>query len=351
MEENIERLKSILQDCTLCPRRCRVDRTRGAKGFCDLDDRLRVERTLPHHGEEPPLSGHRGAGTIFFSSCNLKCSYCQNHQISHRANGSFLGVDGLVRAMLDLQARGCHNVEAVTPTPQLPGLAEAIFCARGSGLTVPVVFNCGGYEDPGILRLAEGLVNVYLPDFKYGDDRLAEELSGVGDYTRFASASLEEMIRQAGCGLQRENGLAVQGVVVRHLILPGHIENSFAALKRLRFILPQTVPISLMSQYSPVPSVKDHPLLSRRISKEEYERVVHFALDLGFEELFVQDVDEKALSPDFSRENPFDWQGAESLNPMISAGNVPRHDEPKSGNPPLSFLLPQAPPYGRAEKE
>jgi len=307
MEENIERLKAILKDCTLCPRRCGVDRTRGERGFCGLDGRIHVDRALAHHGEEPPLSGSRGAGTIFFSSCNLRCSYCQNYQISHAAGGSLLEADELALMMLRLQEEGCHNVEVVTPMPQLPEIAPAFLLARRNGLNLPLVFNCGGYEDPDILRLLEGLVDVYLPDFKYGDDRLAEELSGVGDYSHCALSSLQEMIRQVGDELQSAEGIAVRGVIVRHLILPGHVENSLSALKILRSVVPLTVPLSLMSQYSPIPSVKDHPLLGRRITREEYERVVNLALDLGFDELFVQDVDERTLSPDFAKENPFDW--------------------------------------------
>jgi len=307
MEANIEPLKEILKNCTLCPRRCRVDRTRREKGFSGLDDRLRVDRALAHHGEEPPLSGSRGAGTIFFSSCNLRCSYCQNHQISHRAGGGLLDAEGLVRIMLRLQEEGCHNIEAVTPTPQIPGIAAAVSLARRSGLRLPFVFNCGGYEDPDVLRLIEGLVDVYLPDFKYGDDRVAGSFSGIGDYSSRAAAAIEEMVRQAGGGLDLEEGIAIRGVIVRHLILPGHVENSLAALERLRAIAPRTLPLSLMSQYSPIPPVKDHPLIGRRITKEEYERVVNFALDLGFEELFVQEVDDRALSPDFTKDDPFDW--------------------------------------------
>jgi putative pyruvate formate lyase activating enzyme len=305
--EGLSLLKAVLKRCVFCPRKCRVDRTFGERGFCGLACEIIVSHALPHHGEEPPISGDRGAGTVFFSSCNLGCCYCQNYQISQALRGRRLSTEGLSRAMLDLWKSGCHNIEAVTPTPQLFRLVEAFLKARGEGLDIPLVYNCGGYENPDMLRLLEGVVDVYLPDFKYGSEEDALELSRVADYPRWALESLKEMMRQAGDSLVTEDGIAVKGMIVRHLVLPGKLENSMEVLRLIRKHLSLHLPLSLMSQYTPTPPVKDHPLLGRRVTRDEYEAVVNMALDMGFEHLYTQDVDEQALSPDFDRERPFQW--------------------------------------------
>jgi putative pyruvate formate lyase activating enzyme len=287
---------------------CRVDRTAGERGFCGLDAAILVSSALPHHGEEPPLSGKRGAGTIFFSSCNLRCLYCQNYQISHAPAGRPVSEEALAGIMLELQALGCHNIEPVTPTPHLPGIMAALLIARGRGLDLPFVFNCGGYERERIVRLLDGMVDIYLPDFKYGLDEAGRLFSGIPDYPRHALASLGEMVRQVGDTLETEEGVARRGILVRHLVLPGMTESSLAVLKAVRTISP-SVPLSLMAQYTPTPAVMDHPLLGRRVSRGEYERVVNAAVDLGFEELYTQEVDERALTPDFDKERPFVWDG------------------------------------------
>lgn len=261
-----------------------------------------------HFGEEPPLSGTGGAGTIFLSSCNLKCVYCQNYQISHRASGTVMEAAGLAKVMLDLQARGCHNIEPVTPTPQLPGIIEALLMARSSGLTIPFVYNCGGYESPDVIGMLDGLVDIYLPDFKYGLDEEGRMLSGVGDYSGHAAAAIREMVRQTGTNLEMEGGVARRGVLIRHLVLPGKTANSTAVLDLIRERVSTAVTLSLMSQYTPIPAVRSHPVLGRRVSRAEYDRVVRYALDSGFENIYVQEVDERHLSPDFARKEPFDWE-------------------------------------------
>lgn len=304
----VEWLKRGLKRCLLCPWMCRADRIAGDKGFCRLGAGMVIHSALPHHGEEPPLSGSRGAGTIFFSSCNLKCVYCQNYQISHTPAGRPVTAPELARIMLELQALGCHNIEPVTPTPHLPGIMEGYLIARGQGLRLPLVFNCGGYERVKIIRLLEGMVDIYLPDFKYGLDEAGKSGSGVPDYPRHALASLREMVRQVGDVLDMEDGVARRGVLVRHLVLPGRVDNSLAVLAMIRDLSPR-IPLSLMAQYTPVPAVRRHPLLGRRVTREEYEAVVDGALDLGFEELYTQEVDDRALNPDFDREEPFAWGG------------------------------------------
>lgn len=301
-------LEKILKRCVLCPRMCRVNRSFGERGFCRLDAGMVIHSALPHFGEEPPLSGSGGAGTIFFSSCNLRCVYCQNAQISHSPAGRPVTAEELAGIMLDLEARGCHNVEPVTPTPHLAGIMAALRTARERGLRVPFVFNCGGYERGKIIRLLDGTVDIYLPDFKYGLAEEGNRLSGVPDYPHHALASLKEMVRQVGDGLETENGIARRGVLVRHLVLPGRIDNSLAVLNMIRERISPAVPLSLMAQYTPIPAVAGDPLLGRRVTKGEYERVVNAALDLGFEEIHTQQVDERALNPDFAREKPFAWE-------------------------------------------
>lgn len=301
----IQSLLDLYTSCTLCSRACRVDRTKGEQGYCHLPAGIVMDCALAHHGEEPPLSGTRGAGTIFLSSCNLGCIYCQNYQISHSAQGRELTVLQLAKVMLDLQKSGCHNVEPVTPTPQMPLVMEALCMARMQGLTVPFVYNCGGYENPDVIHFLDGMVDIYLPDFKYGLEEDALLLSDAPDYPRFAMESIREMVRQVGDDLDVNDGVATSGIIIRHLVLPGKLENSREALRILKNEISTSVPISLMSQYTPTERVKFHPQLGRRITSAEYSKILDYALELGFENLFVQKVSDDKLIPDFNRENPF----------------------------------------------
>lgn len=295
----------LLKHCTLCPRRCRVDRTVSERGFCGLPGHPVVDCALPHFGEEPPLSGRGGSGTIFFSSCNLRCVFCQNHQISHGAAGRVLTSEQLSDIMLDLRDKGCHNINAVTPTPQLPLIIEGLRLARARGLAVPFVYNSGGYEDPQAISRLAGNVDIYLPDFKYGSDETARLLSGVGDYVAFAAAAVEEMARQVGEGLVLDDGIATRGLLIRHLVLPGFVENSITVLGLIHSLLSGEVALSIMSQYTPIPALRHHPLLGRRVTRQEYQEVVDCALALGFENLYIQEVDERHLLPDFGQQKPF----------------------------------------------
>jgi putative pyruvate formate lyase activating enzyme len=308
VEHRVKLLKELLQKCSLCPRNCQADRLAGEKGYCGLDDRMIMSHALAHHGEEPPISGDRGAGTIFFSSCNLRCRYCQNHQISHTLQGRGIDPRELSNIMLNLQESGCHNVEAVTPTPHVVGLAEALCFAREKGLTIPFVYNCGGYEKPDIIRLLQGMVDIYLPDFKYGRSEEAVEFSDAADYPQRALESIREMVEQVGNSMETKDGIAVRGVIIRHLVLPGKRESSQEALRLIRKHLSPSIPISIMSQYTPMPLLKDHPYLGRRVTKQEYEAIVENALDLGFEEIYTQAVDDRTINPDFDCDQPFQWK-------------------------------------------
>lgn len=301
-------LRESLLSCRLCPRQCGVNRIRGEKGICGLDSGITLARALAHHGEEPPISGTRGAGTLFLSSCNLRCRYCQNFQISHDTYGEILTPEELARRMMNLQNQGCHNIEAVTPTPQVPQLIDALQFAWEGGLSLPLVYNCGGYENPEVIRLLDGMVDIYLPDFKYGNEEDAFYWSGVRDYTSYAIDSIREMINQVGPGLELDgDDIATRGIIIRHLILPGRVKNSIQVLRLIRDHLSLDVPLSLMSQYTPTPAVQDDPLSGRRITRGEYDEVVNQALDMGFEQIFVQEVDDRNLCPDFNNRNPFQW--------------------------------------------
>lgn len=306
LEEKVFRLKEILKDCTLCPRTCHVDRTQGELGYCRLPAKIIMDCALPHHGEEPPLSGRDGAGTIFLSSCNLGCIYCQNYQISHRVIGQKLDSQQLADVMLDLQKRQCHNIEPVTPTSQTPLIMEALLLARSEGLKIPFVYNCGGYENPEIIKLLDGMVEIYLPDFKYGLDEDSIMFSSAPGYPRFALDSIKEMVRQVGDDLELKNGVAQKGIIIRHLVLPDRIENSKEVLRLISKAISKNIFISLMSQYTPIAKMRNHPILKRRITRSEYEQVTDYALKLGFNNIFVQEVSDYELTPDFDQSNPFD---------------------------------------------
>lgn len=305
-DEKVTRLKEILKDCVLCPRKCHVDRTVGELGYCRLPAKIVMDCALAHHGEEPPLSGTRGAGTIFLSSCNLGCIYCQNYQISHSVVGQELSSEQLAGVMLDLQKRQCHNVEPVTPTSQTPLIMEALLLARAEGLIIPFVYNCGGYEDSKIIKLLDGMVEIYLPDFKYGLEEDSMMFSSAPQYPRFALDSIKEMVRQVGDGLDLIKGVAQKGIIIRHLVLPGRIENSKEVLRLLKKEISTNLFLSLMSQYTPIAKVRQHPILKRRITRHEYEQVTDYALKLGFDNVFVQDLNDTEMTPDFDKDNPFD---------------------------------------------
>ncbi len=280
------------QNCTLCPRACGVDRTGGGLGFCAMPGKARVAKIMRHYWEEPILAGPGGSGAIFFSGCTLGCLYCQNEAISRGKVGQEMDAAQLRIAMEDLISQGAENIDLVTPTHFLPDILPAL----QPKLPVPVVYNCGGYERPETLRALEGLVDIYLPDLKYASGALAGELSQAGDYFSVATAALREMVRQTGPYVLEGNKLK-RGVLVRHLILPGQVENSLRVLDYLGETFPKgTVLVSLMRQYTPMPRVMDHPDLSRTVTQEEYDAVLSW--------MYLNDLDgftqeEQAASKDF----------------------------------------------------
>ena len=256
--------------CTLCPRACGVNRAAGQLGVCRMPGRLQVANVMRHEWEEPALAGPGGSGAIFFSGCTLGCLYCQNEEISAGGFGREMSAPALRRTMEELIAQGAENIDLVTPTHFLPDILPAL----APKLPVPVVYNCGGYESVETLRHLEGLVDIYLPDFKYADGALAAKLSGAADYVPVAAAAIREMVRQTG-PYQMEGERLRRGVMIRHLILPGQVENSLRVLDWIGETFPRgTVLVSLMRQYTPMPRVVGMPPLDRQVTQEEYEAVL-----------------------------------------------------------------------------
>jgi putative pyruvate formate lyase activating enzyme len=298
-----------LAECGCCPRGCGVSRHEGEEGFCRTGARARVSHACLHHGEEPPISGTRGSGTIFFTGCNLRCAFCQNHQISQEWRsrpGRTLGADELAREMLRLQEAGAHNINFVSPSHVAFQMAEAVGAATAAGLRIPVVYNSNGYDSVRTLRRIRGLVSVYLPDIKYMDNELAARLSGVDDYADVIGPVLEEMLDQVGPLETDGEGVATRGLLVRHLVLPGHLENSRRCLDFLSE-LDSGIPVSVMSQYSPQHRARLHPEINRPLTAEEYEEITAYALDCGLESVFVQEMSSRShYLPDFDSESPFE---------------------------------------------
>jgi putative pyruvate formate lyase activating enzyme len=285
LAERIARALGLLASCTVCPRNCRVDRTAGEAGYCKGGLLPRVASAGPHFGEEPPLVGRGGSGTIFLTGCSMRCAFCQNYGISQCHEGSEISCERLARQMLALQDAGCHNINFVTPTHFVPQVLAAVGMAVPLGLSVPLVYNCGGYDLPETLRLLDGVFDIYMPDAKYGSDDIALALSDAPEYTRYNHESMKEMHRQVG-DLVVENGIAKRGMLIRHLVLP---EDLAGTEKVMEFIAREISPdsyVNIMDQYHPCWHVLEdgHPLyrkLKRRITGKEYSHAVDVAHRAG----------------------------------------------------------------------
>lgn len=278
--ERVRALYELSSPCQLCPRRCGVRRAQGERGFCRTGLKPWVASFGPHFGEERELVGRHGSGTIFFSGCNLGCVFCQNFTISQLGEGKEISVGELARLMLRLQDLGCHNVNLVTPTHQAPQIVEAVGLAREEGLRIPLVWNCGGYESVEVLGLLEGIVDVYMPDFKYGDNAVAARFSSAPDYFERAGEALREMHRQVG-DLLVKNGIAVRGLIVRHLVLPHGLAGTERVLQFIRERISPNTYVNIMAQYYPTHRAWEFPELSRRITSREYREALALAQALG----------------------------------------------------------------------
>ncbi|WP_084218899.1 radical SAM protein [Syntrophorhabdus aromaticivorans] len=296
---------ALLTGCELCPRRCGVDRRRGQTGFCGVGNEIIVAYHGAHFGEEPPISGTKGSGNIFFSSCNLRCLYCQNYQISHAVRGQRLTTESLVETFLALQGQGLHNINLVSPTPYAPFIGEAIEAAKNKGVSIPFVYNTHAYENEETLKILDGLIDIYLPDFKYWNSGVAGRLSGAPDYPETARRAILEMKRQVG-HLVIEQGIATRGLLIRHLVLPSNLAGSRQVLSWIGEYLGHETHVSLMAQYNPLYKASRHPMLRRRIKEKEYDRLIDFLVDMGFEHVFIQEPESSSvLVPDFERAEPF----------------------------------------------
>ena len=279
----------ILKSCTLCPRNCKVDRLSGQTGYCGANDKLYLARAALHFWEEPCISGEAGSGTVFFSGCNLRCVYCQNAEISHMDAKKEVSIERLAEIFLELQEKGANNINLVTAAHYIPQVLHALDLAKERGLRLPVVYNTSGYESVETLKMLEGYVQVYLPDFKYMSAELAKRYSGAGDYPEKVKTALDEMVRQVGTPEFSKEGIIHKGVIVRHLVLPNHTDDSKKIIEYLFKRYGDDIFISIMNQYTPLKQVEKIPDLNRKITEAEYDRVVDYAIALGVENGFIQE--------------------------------------------------------------
>lgn len=281
----IQKAKDMLESCTVCPRNCGVDRTQDEKGFCEAGYLPEVSSYAPHFGEESPLVGHQGSGTIFLTHCNLGCLFCQNYSISHAGEGRKIPIQKLAKVMVELQRLGCHNINFVSPTHFVPQILESLPQAIGMGLDVPLVYNTGGYDSVETLRLLDGVFDIYMPDFKYSKWEISEKYSQAPDYPLIAKQAIKEMFRQVGDLQIDEQGIAFCGLLVRHLVLPAGLAGTRDAMRFLATELSQNTYVNIMDQYYPCGNIPLDSPLRRRITSEEYNESIAIAKEEGITRL------------------------------------------------------------------
>lgn len=281
-----------LEKCNLCPHECNCNREKGKIGRCKATDKVRVALVSTHDFEEPCISGENGSGTVFFSNCNLNCLYCQNYEISQLGKGKDITTQELADIFLKQQEKGVENINLVTPTSYAISILEAIKEAKQKGLSIPIIYNTNGYEKIETLKLLEGYIDIYLPDLKYAENSLGEQYSKVHNYFEIATQAIQEMVRQVGMPRLDDRGMMKKGVMVRHLVLPNHMENSKKVLKWLKENLPKEILISVMAQYFPTYQAKNVENLSRKLTKEEWLKIESYIGELGFENGYCQELGE-----------------------------------------------------------
>ncbi|WMI82060.1 radical SAM protein [Anaerotignum sp. MB30-C6] len=283
----MEQQNTALTSCNVCPRQCHIDRTKG-RGFCHAFILPKVALVSTHLWEEPPISGTKGSGTVFFSHCNLRCVFCQNHQISEDGFGKEITIERLAKIFMEQQLKGLHNINLVSPTHFIPQIAVALGIAKDMGLTIPVVYNSNGYESIEGLHLLDGLVDVYLPDFKYWDEEIARAYSAAPNYSNIAAQAILEMRRQVPEDIFDTNGIMKKGLILRHLILPSHYRDSYKILNWVKESLGTETYVSLLSQYTPMHRANTVKALSRKLTTFEYEKVTEYFLKIGLKNGFIQ---------------------------------------------------------------
>jgi len=294
-------MNELLNKCMLCPRNCGVNRNNNALGFCKMGKDLMVARATLHFWEEPIISGEKGSGTVFFSGCNLKCVFCQNFQISTNNFGKKITTERLSEIFLELQSQGANNINLVTPTHFIPQIIEAITLAKAKGLNLPIVYNSSGYEKIETIKLLKGYIDIYLPDFKYFDDRYAIKYSKCPNYFEYASKSIAEMISQTGKPVFNSEGLLVKGTIVRHMMLPRLLEDSKKIIHYLVENYNDDIFISIMNQYTPTNNIQKYPEINCTVSNEEYDSLIDYAIDIGIKNGFMQEGETQKTSfiPEF----------------------------------------------------
>lgn len=279
------------ENCLLCPRKCGINRSTGQTGVCGVSSEIKVARAALHYWEEPCISGKRGSGAVFFSGCSLHCVFCQNREISDGKEGKVISKERLSDIFIELAGKGANNINLVTPGQYIPDIVWAVNDAKSRGMKLPIIYNTSGYENVTELKLLEGIVDVYLPDFKYMDSTLSARYSRAKDYPSVAKQALSEMVRQQPeVVIDDATGLIQKGVIVRQLLLPGHVNDAKAVLKYLYDTYHDHVYISMMSQFTPI-ALKDYPEINRTVTKREYERLVNYALEIGITNAFIQEGD------------------------------------------------------------
>lgn len=291
----------MLENCMLCPHKCGINRINGNKGRCKCDDKLKIALASLHMFEEPCISGTNGSGTVFFSNCNLNCVYCQNYEISQLGKGKEISIEHLAEIFLNQQEKKAHNINLVTPTMYVYQIIEAIKIAKSKGLNIPIIYNSNGYENIETIKLLDGYIDVYLPDLKYYSNEMSKKYSKVDNYFETATRAIKEMYNQVGKAKFDENGLIKRGVIIRHLVLPNHIQNSKNILKWISENMPSDVYVSVMSQYFPTYKSKNDDLINRKLTKKEYKEVFNYLYSLDLKNGYIQDLGshEEEYVPDF----------------------------------------------------
>ncbi len=315
------KLDKLLECCTLCPHKCRINRKQVNSGFCGAGLTPMVSSVMAHHGEEPPISGTRGSGTVFFSYCNMRCGYCQNYQISQEHMGTDYTIGELAGSMIKLQQTGAHNINLVSPSIWIPQIIQALSIAKKSGLTIPVVYNTGGYDDPDTVKMLDGLVDIYMPDMRYSSNAAAEKYSYIKNYVKYNRAVVKEMYAQAGILKLDKKGIAKSGIIIRLLVMPENIAGIKETLDFIKNELSIDIHLSIMAQYHPEYNAPHLPGIARRISQEEYFEVNDYAEELGFYNGWTQEYgslseQEDQFRPDFKNEKVFKYyKDGDAKNP------------------------------------
>jgi len=279
--DRVKKLNSYMKSCCLCPHNCGVNRIEGETGICESTAEVKVSSAFAHFGEESPISGYYGSGTIFISDCNLKCIFCQNYEISHLSEGYYVDTKKLAEIMLRLQNSGCHNINFVTPTHYIAGLVEAIFIAAEQGLNLPLVYNSSGYDSVEVLKLLDGIIDIYMPDFKFSDNKLAKKYTTASDYKENAEKALIEMHRQVGDLKLNNRGIAEEGLLIRHMVIPNNLKNTEGVIKFVAEKISKDTYINIMAQYRPCYKASEFKEINHRITSSEFKTALYTAKEYG----------------------------------------------------------------------